>query len=212
MRRGLRALAVALASASAVMASGCAPTEEGSRLASVANRLSAVQFPNPYDLPAVTLTDHGGEPYELRARAAGKVTVLYFGYTHCPDICPITVATLARALELLAPEEIERVHPVFVTLDADRDPPEQLARWLGAMHPSMVGLTGTQAELDAAVRALGYIVPEIQRPESGFYEVAHPSTLFVFTPELLGRFGYPHGETTPPRLAEDLRSLIAFSW
>ena len=190
----------------------CAPPEEGSRLAEVTEGLHAQSFMQPYDLPAVTLTDQGGDPFELRARAIGKVTLLYFGYTHCPDVCPITMASVARGLAQLDPVERAMVLPVFITLDAERDPPEQVGRWLSALDSTIVGLTGTQEEVNAAVASMGYVFPDLERPENGFYEVAHPGTLFVFTPELLGRFGYPDGEATPDRIAEDLRALVAFEW
>lgn len=196
----------------AVLAASCAPPEEGSRLARVAESLTATQFMQPYDLPVVTLTDQSGEPFELRAEAQGKITVLYFGYTQCPDVCPITMARVARALSMLEPEVREQVLPVFITLDPARDPPEQVRAWLEGMDPSMVGLTGTQEEVEDAVKQLGFVLPPQERPEEGWYEVAHPATLFVYTPELLGRFGYPHASATPEEIAEDLRTLAAFEW
>jgi protein SCO1/2 len=163
-------------------------------------------------MPVVTLTDQTGAPFELRARAAGKVTVLYFGYTHCPDVCPITMSRVARALSMLDEETRARVLPVFITVDPERDSPEEIGRWLGAMDPSIYGLTGSQEAVDDAVRQLGFLLPPLERPDSGWYEVAHPAALFLFTPELLGRYGYPHGDPTPEALAEDLRTLVTFDW
>lgn len=208
--RRLRSLS-ALAGAWLALAT-CAPTEEGSRLAAVTENLSASPVMQPRDLPVVTLTDQNGEPFELRAEARGKVTLLYFGYTHCPDICPITMASTARALSRLEPEEREQVLPVFVTLDPARDSPERMEEWLAGMDSTFVGLTGTQEEVDDAVEQLGYVLPQQERPDSGWYEVAHPSMLFVFTPELLGRFGYHEGDATPDAIAADLRTLLDFDW
>lgn len=207
--RGARAAALLLGT---LLAGACAPAEDGSRLAGVTERLVATPYFRPYDLPAVTLTDQNGEPFELRARAAGKVTLLYFGYTSCPDVCPITMARMGRGLALLEPEERARVLPVFISLDAERDTPEQVREWVGALHPDIVGLTGPQERLDAAVEGMGFVFPDMERPEEGFYEVAHPVDLFIFTPELLGRFGYDHGEATPEEIAADLRALVAFEW
>jgi cytochrome oxidase Cu insertion factor (SCO1/SenC/PrrC family)/copper(I)-binding protein len=207
--RGARAAALLLGT---LLVDGCAPAEEGSRLAGVTERLTAAPYFRPYDLPAVTLTDQDGEPFELRARAAGKVTLLYFGYTSCPDVCPITMARVGRSLAMLEPEERARILPVFITLDPERDTPERIRDWIGALHPDIVGLTGPKERLDAAVEGMGFVFPDMERPEEGFYEVAHPVDLFLFTPELLGRFGYDHGEASPEEIAADLRTLVAFEW
>lgn len=195
-----------------MLPAACAPAEEGSRLAGLTEELTATPFFQPYDLPAVTLTDQHGEPFELRAEAAGKVTLLYFGYTSCPDVCPVTMARVGRALGLLEPEARAGVLPVFISLDAHRDSPEQVRRWVSALHPDIVGLAGSQEELDDAVEQLGFVFPETERPEEGFYEVAHPADLFLFTPELLGRYGYRHGDATPETIAADLRTLLAHAW
>lgn len=202
-----RAFAVAV-----LLACACAPAEEGSRLATLTEELTATPFFQPYDLPVVTLTDQTGAPFELRARAAGKVTLLYFGYTSCPDVCPITMARVGQALTLLEPAERAGVLPVFISLDADRDTPERVGRWVSALHPDLIGLTGPQESLDDAVAQLGFVFPEVERPAEGFYEVAHPADLFLFTPELLGRFGYRHGEAAPEDIAADLRALLAYDW
>ncbi len=205
--RRTRVLAIAV-----LLAGACAPAEEGSRLATLTEELTATRFFQPYDLPVVTLTDQTGAPFELRARAAGKVTILYFGYTSCPDVCPITMARVGRALALLEPAERAGVLPVFISLDADRDTPDRVGRWVSALHPDLIGLTGPQESLDDAVAQLGFVFPEVERPEEGFYEVAHPADLFLFTPELLGRFGYRHGDAAPEDIAADLRSLLAYDW
>lgn len=207
--RGARAASLLLGM---LLVGGCAPAEEGSRLAGLTEQLVATPYFQPYDLPAVTLTDQDGAPFELRARAAGKVTLLYFGYTSCPDVCPITMARMARSLAMLEPEERARILPVFISLDAERDTPEQVREWVGALHPDIVGLTGPQERLDAAVEGMGFVFPDMERPAEGFYEVAHPVDLFIFTPELLGRFGYDHGQATPEEIAADLKALVAFEW
>jgi protein SCO1 len=227
-RRGgrLRLLTAALVLAVA----GCAAPEDGSRIAAVTERVNATLFGTPFELPDVTLTDQTGAPFELAARADGKVTLLFFGFTNCPDICPITMGIVARGLEQLDPAERERVLTVFVTLDPPRDGPERLAQWLGALDPSFVGLTGSQAEVDDALARLGFVMPPAAEPgadgtghgdhgdhgsgdaSDGDYDVAHPTALFVFTPDGVGRFGYGLGQTDPDGLAADLRTILAFDW
>ncbi|MEX2466648.1 MAG: SCO family protein [Gemmatimonadota bacterium] len=194
-------MSVALVALAALL-TACGGPPDGS------SGMSATEFPRPYHLPVATLTDQRGEPFELHAGGSGKLTLLYFGYTHCPDICPITMARVARALELLEPEERAQVRTIFVTLDADRDDPERLARWLGAIDSTFIGLTGSQDELDAALGAFGYVMPPGADRSTADYEVAHPPTLFLFTREPLGRFGYAHGVEAPELLAADLRHLL----
>ena len=204
-----------------VAAAACAPAEEGSRLAGVTERVSATVYPSPYEMPDVTLTDQTGEPFHLASEAMGKVTLLFFGYTNCPDICPITMASVAAGLDRLAPAERERVLTVFVTLDPPRDDSERMADWLARLDSSFVGLTGTQDEVDGALAELGFVMPPVPMGggtahehggDPSDYEVAHPTALFVFTPDGIGRFGYGNGEAQPETIAADLRTLLAFDW
>lgn len=230
-KRGAATLRLRGVTAGLVLAvASCAAPEDGSRIAGVTERVSATIFGTPYELPDVTLTDQTGAPFELAARADGKATLLFFGFTHCPDICPVTMGIVARGLEQLEPAERERVLTVFVTLDPPRDGPERLAQWLGALDPSFVGLTGSQAEVDDALARLGFVMPPDTGPGAagaghadhgdhgsgdaagGDYAVAHPTALFVFTPDGVGRFGYGLGQADPDVLAADLRTILAFDW
>jgi protein SCO1/2 len=104
--------------------------------------------------PQFTLTDTAGKPYRFGQATAGKPTLLYFGYTHCPDVCPTTLADISQALQA-APAAIRQdAQVVFVTTDVKRDTPAVLAAYLKQFDPGLpnpfVGLTGSQAEIDAA--------------------------------------------------------------
>ncbi|MGY8799068.1 MAG: SCO family protein [Longimicrobiales bacterium] len=176
-----------------------------------ANQMSATQFIQPYDMPAVTLTDQDGEAFDLRLDTRDQITVLFFGYTSCPDICPITMASVARAVSLLEPEIRSHVGVLFVSLDANRDDPGRVKEWLSTFDPAFVGVTGTQEQLDQTLEGLGFVMPPYEIPAEGFYEVPHPASLFVFTPERLGRFGLGH-ETTPEQIAQDLTVLSQAWW
>ena len=101
------------------------------------------------------LTDHTGKPRSL-ADFRGKVVVLFFGYTHCPDICPATLADLAQAMRLLG-KDAERVQVLFVTLDPERDTRELLAQYVPAFHPVFLGLYGDAQATREAARAFGMI-------------------------------------------------------
>ena len=104
--------------------------------------------------PSFVLRTTQGEAYDFAERTAGRPTLLYFGYTNCPDECPTAMADISAALRSVPAELGEQVEVVFVTTDPDRDTPQVLRRWLDTFSPDVVGLLGTQAEVDAAQLAL----------------------------------------------------------
>jgi protein SCO1/2 len=105
--------------------------------------------------PSFVLRTTGGERYDFAERTAGRPTLLYFGYTSCPDECPTAMADIAAALRSTPAELRDEVEVVFVTTDPDRDSPQILQEWLEQFSPGFVGLVGTQAEVDAAQVATG---------------------------------------------------------
>jgi len=174
--------------------------------------LSGIPASEPLPKPDVVLTDTSGQPYDFRARTEGKIALLYFGYTFCPDICPTHMATVAAALKELPPELAREVEVVFVTIDPDRDTPEQLRTWLDLFDSSFVGAR-TDGEL--AVRNMQYDVglhPATKTPlPDGQYTVSHPTLMTVFTRDGLGHVYYPYG-TKKDTLAHDLKILIERGW
>jgi protein SCO1/2 len=100
--------------------------------------------------PAVELTDTEGRPYDLSRATADKVTLVYFGYTHCPDLCPINMALTAAALRDLPVSERSKIAVVFITTDPSRDTPKVIRAWLDRIDPSFVGLTGTVSAIHSA--------------------------------------------------------------
>jgi protein SCO1 len=100
--------------------------------------------------PAVELTDTEGRPYNLAQATTGKLTLVYFGYTHCPDLCPINMALTAAALRDLPASQRQKIVVVFITTDPARDTPKVIRSWLDRFDPSFVGLTGTVADIHAA--------------------------------------------------------------
>ncbi|WP_206330558.1 SCO family protein [Modestobacter sp. KNN46-3] len=120
--------------------------------------------------PELVLPTTGGELFDLGDRPADEVTVLFFGYTHCPDLCPTTMADLALARDMLAPEVRDRVQVVFVTEDPARDTPQLLSEWLGRFDPAFTGLIG-------GTEATATVLTELHLPESA--EIADPSTAIV---------------------------------
>jgi protein SCO1/2 len=167
--------AVALAVALAL--SGCStPAAGGEDIHEHAEPPAAVEAPQdryagldlaePYRRPTFTLTDTTGAPYDFQAATAGSPTLLFFGYTNCPDICPTTMADVAVALRGLDPAIVSRVKVVFVTTDPAVDTPAVLAEYLSRFDAdlpvSFVGLTGDQATIDQAQLSAGVPLAEDQ--------------------------------------------------
>lgn len=114
--------------------------------------------------PEFVLHDTAGRRYDFQAETHGRPTYVYFGYTHCPDECPTAMADISSALRRVPVDQRTQVRVVFVTTDARRDTAAVLRRWLDQWSTSYVGLTGTQAELDAAAAASG-VAPGVVGPD-----------------------------------------------
>lgn len=120
--------------------------------------------PDPYPAPDFALVDQHGDERSL-ADFRGQWVTLFFGFTHCPDVCPTTLANLTGALEALG-DDAERISGVLVTVDPERDTPERLREYLDAFHPSLVGLTGEPGEIEEVAAAYG-IHAERAREDDG---------------------------------------------
>jgi protein SCO1/2 len=136
----------------------------------------------------------------------GKWMLVYFGYTFCPDVCPTSLGTIAAALDSLDPETVGQITPVFITVDPERDTPDVVGQYVSHFHPAMVGLTGSQEQIDAAVqvyRAYSKKAPQ----EEGPYLMDHSSVTYLMNPE--GEFvrHFSHG-VSPDDMAEGLRKAL----
>jgi protein SCO1/2 len=152
------------------------------------------------------LTDAGGTRRSL-ADYRGKVVVLFFGYTHCPDVCPTTLAQLAQARHLVG-ADAGRVQVLFVTLDPDRDTPQLLARYVPAFDPSFVGLTGNQQQIEAAAREFKVFFQKVPGPTPDSYTLDHSSGSFVFDPQGHLRL-YVRDGAGADQTAADLKRLLS---
>ena len=158
-------------------------------------RYRGVALPAPMPKPSFTLTDFNGQPYDFAAQTHDKVALLFFGYTHCPDVCPLHMANIAAVLQKMPAEDRSRIVTVFVTTDPERDTPERLRSWLGNFDPSFVGLTGSRAELAGVQRMVD--LPEAAREyvnnDSANYFVAHGAQVFAFARDGYAYTIYPFG-------------------
>lgn len=127
----------------------------------------------------------------------GKLVLVYFGYTFCPDICPTSLAATAEGLKQLTPEELARVAMIFVSVDPKRDTPERLKEYAEFFHPAIVGVTGTPEAIAEIAKRYGVFYAE-QKVETagGGYVVDHSSDTFVIAPD--GQLVAKIAHATPP--------------
>jgi protein SCO1/2 len=186
MRRLL--LAAFIASA---LASGCKPA--GPKRFNP-DGLAGPQLAPALPKPDFVLTTTEGKPFDLRKETEGYVTLLFFGYTHCPDVCPVHLANIAAALAKLSPEVNNAVKVVFVTTDPARDTPAVLRAWLDKFDRRFIGLTGDSAAVAAAARA-AHVEPGIREAGTNDspYFIGHSAMVFAFTRDNLAHVVYPFG-------------------
>lgn len=170
-----------------------------------------VAYDPPGAAPALHLATAAGGAFDLaRATAdSGRAALVFFGYTHCPDVCPTTLADWARVKRLLG-ADAARVRFVFVTVDPERDSAAAVARYVAQFDPAFVGLAPSRAALDAAERAWG-VASYREEPAAGGggagYTVAHPAQVFAVDPAGRLRLFYGLG-ARPADVADDLRRLL----
>lgn len=165
-------------------------------------------LPQPIPKPDFVLTDTDGEPFDFRAETDGYLTLLFFGYTYCPDVCPVHMANLAYVISGLPRHLQNQIKVVFVSVDPERDTPERIRQWLDAFDRRFIGLRGTREETDAVLRELKLPTPVFEEPdEKGYYLVGHPSTIVAFTPDNRAPVLYPFG-TRQADWAYDLPRLL----
>lgn len=125
-----------------------------------------------------TLTDHNSKRFELK-QLRGKLVMLFFGYTYCPDICPTELATMAKLLKALG-DDSDKVSALFISVDPERDTPEKLKNYVPFFSPDLIGLTGTKVEIDKVTKAYRVQTKIHSRKEnSDYYLVDHSANLFV---------------------------------
>lgn len=163
-------------------------------------------FPEPLATPQFTLINETGEPLRL-GDLQGKVVLLFFGYTTCPDFCPTTLAEARTVLEGLGSKADEVVF-LFVTVDPERDTPEKLAAYTNAFHPNIFGLTGDPADLEAVYRDFRVRVEREDLPDSALgYLMGHTTRMYLVDQQGNLRLSYSYG-TPPETILQDVKHLL----
>jgi protein SCO1 len=165
---------------------------------------AGLDLAEPYRRPSFTLTDTTGAPFDFKSATEGRPTLLFFGYTNCPDVCPMTMANLATALRLLEPAVAEQVQVVFVTTDPAFDTPAVLGEYLGRFDADLprefLGLTGEKDAIDQAQLSAGVPLAE----DDGRL---HSSLLLLYGADDEAHVAFDGGNS-PRDIADDLRRVI----
>lgn len=159
----------------------------------------------PKELDDFTLTGHTGEPLSL-SDFRGKVVLVYFGYTFCPDVCPLTLSELKQAYKLLG-EPSEQVQVLLISVDGARDTPDRLALYLDAFNPDFAGMTGDEELVREIGRQFGVFFQRRTYDGAAAYLVDHTASTFVVGPEGRLRIVYPFN-TDPAIVAQGVERLL----
>src|ERR1700690_3883043 len=157
----------------------------------------------PRPAPALQLTDQDGQPFDL-ASLRGTPVLVYFGYTHCPDICPTTLADLRDALRLVATP----VQVVFVTIDPARDDAAAMKQYVDFYQAGFIGLTGSDAQIAAAAAAWGVAYEKLPSDSASGYAMAHTTDVYLVGPDGILRDHIFFG-ASPQLIAQLIRSVVA---
>jgi len=186
--RRLRAMGLVMLVGICVAACGV-PADGGRR-----GELRGWVIDTPVPKPDLTLTDTNGEAFDLRAETEGYLTLVFFGYTYCPDVCPVHMANLGAVFGDLIPEVRDRIKVVFVSTDPERDTPERLRSWLDNFDRSFVGLRGSLEDINAALSSIllpGVAVIPGEHDSEPL--IGHPSAILAFGPDGTARARYLFG-------------------
>ena len=151
----------------------------------------------PVAKPNYVFTGTDGRPYDFKKETSGKVALLFFGYTNCPDVCPLHMTNLGNVIKQLPARDRERIQVVFVTTDPERDTPEKLRTWIRSFDTSFVGVAGKPEDLNKLQVSLG-MPPAVKETTpkgspAGAYGVSHGSAVLAFTADDSLRTIYPMG-------------------
>ncbi|NEC87864.1 SCO family protein [Streptomyces sp. SID12501] len=169
---------------------------------------AATILDQPFEKPDLVLTDTQGKPYDFRAETKGRPTLVYFGYTNCPDVCPLTMSNIAVAKTKLSRADQDKLRIVFVTTDPKRDTPAALGKWLKGIDPQVVGLTGDFATIQAGARTLGISVEPTSKDKNGKTISMHGTQVIAFSPKTDGGYVLYGEDATVDDYIKDLPKII----
>ncbi|WP_405615497.1 SCO family protein [Streptomyces sp. NBC_01511] len=214
MRKKTVLTAAALTAVAALTLSACGSGDDNAAkpVADVSTQpmtKAATVLDKPFEKPDLVLKDTEGKTYDFREETKGKPTLVYFGYTHCPDVCPLTMSNIAIARKALPKADQDRLQVVFITTDPERDTSAELAKWLpSAGDPSFVGLTGDFPTIQAGARQVGIGIEPATKEKDGSVVSMHGAQVIAFSPKTDGGYVLYGEDTTADDYTKDLPKLI----
>ncbi|NOT64832.1 MAG: SCO family protein [Methylotenera sp.] len=176
----------------------CKPAAEANKL--VAQDITGADFGQSFNL-----TDHTGKPRTM-ADFKGKAVALFFGYTHCPDVCPTTMTTLKQTMQLLG-ARADEVQVLFVTLDPARDSQEVLAQFVPSFDKRFIGLRGSEQEIAATAAVFKIYAKKVEAQGKGGYTIDHSAGMYVFDKAGKIRLYVDYSEK-PAEIASDIKQIL----
>ncbi|MGW0736313.1 SCO family protein [Streptomyces sp. NPDC002851] len=218
MRKKTALAATALLAAATLTLSACGGSGDGAdspvtTVSAESQEKAATVLDRPFTKPDLVLKDTKGKEFDLRERTKGRPTLMYFGYTNCPDACPLTMSNLAVAKKRLAKklpkEELDQLQVILVTTDPERDTPAELGKWLASQDPSFIGLTGDFPTIQAGARTLGISIDPPKKEKDGTVTSMHGKQVIAFSPKSdEGYVVYNGEEATADHYVKDLPKII----
>jgi protein SCO1/2 len=187
---------------------GCGSSDDGPAVTGVSTSdddgYLGIKLDQPYVVPDIALTDTAGKPFDLATQT--KRTLVFFGYTNCPDICQVVMSTIASGIAKLPEADQDQVQVLFVTTDPARDTEKVLRTYLDRFNPKFLGATGSLKDITALGKPMGLDVMKGQKLPSGGYEVDHTTNVI----SVRGGKGdlVWTASTSPSDIAEDLEKIL----
>ncbi|MEU9054729.1 SCO family protein [Streptomyces sp. NPDC048384] len=205
--------AAALLAAATLTLSACGNGDDSAEPVTVVSEeagsdKAAIVLDKPFEKPDLVLTDTNGKKYDLRKETKGKPTLIYFGYTNCPDVCPLTMNNVAVAKKQLPKAEQDELRVVFVTTDPERDTAPALGKWLKGIDPQVVGLTGEFDTIQAGARTLGISIEPPHKDKNGKVVSTHGTQVVAFSPKTDAGYVLYTEDATVDDYTKDLPKLI----
>lgn len=212
MRKKTFAAAALLAVASLTLSACGSDSDSGAPVSLVSEApgsdKAGTVLEKPFEKPDLVLTDTRGKEYDFREETAGRPTLIYFGYTHCPDVCPLTMNNLAVAKKQLPQEQQDQLRIVFVTTDPERDTPAALGTWLKGIDSQVIGLTGDFDTIQAGARSIGISINPPRKDENGKTVSDHGTQVIAFSPKTDGGYVLYGEDATVDDYTKDLPKII----
>ncbi|MFI6640350.1 SCO family protein [Streptomyces sp. NPDC050504] len=213
-KKSLAAAAFAVAAALTLSACGSDDGDKKSKspvadVVTTQSNKAATVLDRPFTKPDFVLTDTSGKKFDFRERTKGKPTLIYFGYTNCPDVCPMTMGNIAVARKALPAADQKNLQVVMVTTDPIRDTPASLGKWLKGMGTTdFIGLTGDFPTIQAGARQLGIGIDPPKKEKDGSITSMHGAQVIAFSPKTDQGYVLYGEDTTPEDYTKDLPKIV----